>query len=287
MLVRLFFFITVLLLISCGSNELSEIDKIKVTDKTLGMPKSRDWLSVHKEKGQTFEEYKLLDPFKVDDEHNVIYIQPIGDFNKKELKILDLTTKYIELFYCVKVEKLKSFSDELIPNNKRRLNEFNADQLDASYILDSIMPQFKPKNSLVVMGLTSKDLYPDPSWNFVFGLATYSKGVGITSFSRYEPNLDDYRVCLRRTIRTAAHEIGHMFKMKHCTYAECVMNGSNSLSEDDGKPNSLCSVCLKKMKLNFNFDTKTRFENLLKFYKNNGLLVDYDITSKQYEALKK
>ncbi len=229
----------------------------------------------------------MLDPLKVNDEFTTIYIQPIGKFNKNEEKFLNLTIGYIHLFYCVKVEKLKPISDKLIPIGKRRLNEFNAEQLDASYILDTIIPQYKPKNALVVMGLTAKDLYPDPSWNFVFGLATYSKGVGVTSFSRYEPNLDDYTICLRRTIRTSAHEIGHMFKMKHCTHALCVMNGSNSLSEDDSKPNALCSVCLKKMKLNFNFDTKKRFENLLKFYKKHKLVIDYEITSNQYELLKK
>lgn len=284
---KLFYVFIVLFLLSCGSKGHNEIDKIKITDKSLGIPNSGEWLSVHKETGQTFEEYKLLDPLKVTDELTTIYIQQIGDFNKKEEKILDLTVKYIELFYCVRVKKLKPVSDKLIPKDKRRLNESNAEQLDASYILDSIMPKFKPKNALAVMGLCAKDLYPDPSWNFVFGLATYSKGVGVTSFFRYEPNLDDYTICLRRTIRTSAHEIGHMFKMKHCINAECVMNGSNSLSEDDSKPNALCSVCLKKMKLNFDFDTKIRFENLLKFYQKHNLLIDYEITRKQYESLKK
>lgn len=287
MKVKIFHIFIVLIFWSCGSNDLDEIDKIKISDKSLGLPNSGEWLSIHKEKGQTFEEYKLLEPLKVNDELTSICIQPIGKFNKNEERLLDLTIEYIQLFYCVKVEKIKPILDKLIPNEKRRLNEFNAEQLDASYILDTIMPQYKPKNALVVMGLTAKDLYPDPSWNFVFGLATYSKGVGVTSFSRYEPNLDDYTICLRRTIRTSAHEIGHMFKMKHCTHALCVMNGSNSLSEDDSKPNTLCSVCLKKMKLNFNFDTKKRFESLLKFYKKHQLVIDYEITSKQYELLKK
>ena len=274
-------------LTSCNWSEKNEIDKIKNTDQPLGTPQRGDWLAEHKETGQTFEQYEDLDPLQVTNSQNTIYIQPIGKFNEKEEKILNLTVEYLELFYCVKTKKLNPISDNLIPKDKRRIDDYGNEQLDASYIIDSIMPKVKPDDALVVMGLTTKDLYPKPSWNFVFGLATYSKGVGVTSFYRYEPNREDYRLCLRRTIRTSAHEIGHMFKMKHCIYARCVMNGVNSLSEDDSKPNTLCSVCLKKMKLNFNFDLKTRFENLLKFYGNHDLLHDYDIIEQQYNTLKK
>lgn len=276
-----------LVLCSCNSNKKNEIDKIKSTDQSIGIPQPGDWLAEHKETGQTFEQYEKLNPLKVTDSQNTIYIQPIGKFNEKEEKILNLTVEYLELFYCVKTKKLKPISDNLIPKDKRRIDDFGNEQLDASYIIDSIMPKIKPDDALVVMGLTTKDLYPKPSWNFVFGLATYSKGVGVTSFYRYEPNREDYRLCLRRTIRTSAHEIGHMFKMKHCTHAKCVMNGVNSLSEDDSKPNTLCSVCLKKMKLNFDFNTKSRFENLLAFYDTHDLLIDYDFMQQQFNAFKK
>lgn len=281
------FCLILFVLSSCNWNEKNEIDKIKSTDVALGIPQRGDWLAEHKETGQTFEQYEMLNPLTVSSKQNIIYIQPIGSFNEKEEKILDLTVEYLELFYSVKTKKLNPISDNLIPKDRRRIDDFGNEQLDASYILDSIMPKIKPEDALVVMGLTSKDLYPKPSWNFVFGLATYSKGVGVTSFFRYEPNRDDYRLCLRRTIRTSAHEIGHMFKMKHCIYSKCVMNGVNSLSEDDSKPNTLCSVCLKKMKLNFNFDLRTRFEKLLAFYGNHNLLIDYDIMQQQYNTIKK
>lgn len=271
--------------LSCHSEEKDVFATMKATDVPLGIPQRGDWLADHPEKGQTFEEYSALNTLKVDDEHRFIYIQPIGNFNAKESKILDLTVEYLELFYGVKTKKLEPISDNLIPKNKRRLNEMGSEQLDASYILDSIMPQRKPNDALVVMGLSSKDLYPKPSWNFVFGLATYSKGVGVTSFFRYEPNNEDYRLCLRRTIRTSAHEIGHMFYMKHCTHAMCVMNGSNSLSEDDRKPNTLCSVCLKKMHLNFGFDTKKRLKSLLGFYQKYQLTKDVDNIQKQLQTL--
>ncbi|WP_136667045.1 archaemetzincin [Flavobacterium sp. H122] len=283
---KFYVFLTIVLLSVSGCKPKDDFEKLASLDVPLGTPQSGEWLAEHKESGQTFEQYKKLKPFKVTKNSDVIYIQPIGDFNEKENKILDLTVEYLSFFYGVKTEKLKPVSDKIVPEEKRRLNEMNAEQLDASYILDSIMPKVKPKNALVTMGLSAKDLYPKPSWNFVFGLATYSKGVGVTSFFRYEPNLPDYRICLRRTIRTSAHEIGHMFKMKHCTYAKCVMNGVNSLSEDDRKPNTLCSVCLKKMHLNFGFDMKVRFQKLLNFYRKHGLTEDEKIILEQFETIK-
>lgn len=283
---KFYVFLAIVLWSVSGCKPKDDFEKLALLDIPLGSPRSGEWLAEHKESGQTFEQYKKLKPLKVTKSSNVIYIQPIGDFNEKETKILDLTVEYLELFYGVKIKQLRTISDEIIPENKRRLNEMNTEQLDASYILDSIMTKVKPKNALVTMGLLAKDLYPKPSWNFVFGLATYSKGVGVTSFFRYEPNLPDYRICLRRTIRTSAHEIGHMFKMKHCIYAKCVMNGVNSLTEDDQKPNTLCSVCLKKMHFNFGFDTVQRFQKILAFYQKHGLIEDEKLLVKQIQTIK-
>lgn len=283
---KFYAFLAIVLWSVSGCKPKDDFEKLALLDIPLGSPRSGEWLAEHKESGQTFEQYKKLKPLKVTKSSNVIYIQPIGYFNEKETKILDLTVEYLELFYGVKTKQLRTISDEIIPENKRRLNEMNTEQLDASYILDSIMTKVKPKNALVTMGLLAKDLYPKPSWNFVFGLATYSKGVGVTSFFRYEPNLPDYRICLRRTIRTSAHEIGHMFKMKHCIYAKCVMNGVNSLTEDDQKPNTLCSVCLKKMHFNFGFDTVQRFQKILAFYQKHGLIEDEKLLVKQIQTIK-
>lgn len=283
---RIYAFLAILMVSILGCEPKDDFDKLAELDISLGAPQSGDWLANHKESGQSFEQYKKLKPLKVTKNAKVIYIQPIGEFNARENKILDLTVEYLELFYGVKTKKLNPISDKIIPENKRRMNEMNVEQLDASYILDSIMSKVKPKDALVTMGLSAKDLYPKPSWNFVFGLATYSKGVGVTSFFRYEPNLPDYRICLRRTIRTSAHEIGHMFKLKHCIYAECVMNGVNSLSEDDRKPNTLCSVCLKKVHLNFGFDMVQRFQKILAFYHKHGLVEDEKLIDKQLEVIK-
>lgn len=35
--------------------------------------------------------------------------------------------------------------------------------------------------------------------------------------------------------------------MTHCPYYECLMNGSNLVTEADKKPFALCPICLRKM----------------------------------------
>lgn len=271
------------LLFSC--NEKDEFQKISITDVLLQKPKPGEWLADHPENGQTFEEYSRLTPMKPNKNRNTIYILPLGEFTPQESKIIDLTVEYLELFYGIKTVRMHTMKDDVIPDDKRRLNEMNSEQLHAGYLIENVIPDLKPKNALVIMALTSKDLYPKPSWNYVFGLATYSDGIGVTSIFRYDPNNKDYRIGLHRTIKTSAHEIGHMFKLKHCTHALCVMNGVNSLSEDDRKPNSLCSVCLKKMTWNFGFNTKERLQKLMAFYERHHLSDDIQNVKVQYEQI--
>ena len=39
----------------------------------------------------------------------------------------------------------------------------------------------------------------------------------------------------------------HLFGVKHCIYARCVMNGSNHIEEAESRPFVVCPVCLRKV----------------------------------------
>lgn len=114
-----------------------------------------------------------------------------------------------------------------------------------------------------------KDLYPGPRWNFCFGWASYTEGVGAFSFCRYDPawdGIDDpdrEKNLLMRGCHIMCHEIGHQFGLRHCIYYECLMNGINSAEEQrNGGIRILCSVCHKKLKQNLKFDSSERFRRL-------------------------
>ena len=81
-------------------------------------------------------------------------------------------------------------------------------------------------------------------------------------------------------MKTVAHEIGHIFHLKHCQKYACLMNGSNSLPEADTKPLWLCPECLQKFTWHLGYDVTERFQALRKFYVENGFKSEANFMSK-------
>jgi archaemetzincin len=263
------------------TEELAGISKLKSLDKPIPPPKAGDWLAEHLEVGQTFEEYMHRYPVAPNDSQNYIYLQPIGSFTDWQNKIVQYTAQYVESFFQLKTIVLNPISDTLIPKGSRRMRTEGFEQLHTLFILDSILLKTMPKNAIVSMGITAKDLYPEDSWNFVFGQAYTERRVGVSSLFRYSDvpiDSTNYNICLERIIKTSAHEIGHMFSCLHCINALCVMNGSNNMQESDAAPNLLCSDCLKKLSWNLHFDNRKRFGELRHFYDKHHLMRDLKMT---------
>lgn len=270
--------------------KLPNYKELMLLDKPLPEVKSGDWLSQHDENGQSFQQYckknTLIFPSK---NNNIIYIQPIGSFTMMEKKIIDWNTTYIELFFGLKTIQLPALSEEKIPENKKRIY-YGIQQLDAGYIINSVLPKNIPEDGIVIMALTAKDLYPDPQWNYVFGLASYQKRTGVSSIYRYSEetlNEHNYQQCLKRIIKTSTHEISHMFSLAHCIHAVCLMNGANNLREADSHPNSLCSECLTKLSWNLNFKNVNRLNRLITFMNVHHLKDDAIILSEQKAIIQK
>lgn len=271
------------------NNSIPNYTELTSYDIKLKKPKKGEWLSIHKEKGQTYDQYVKSKPVHPSEDLNCIYIQPIGEFTIWEKKIMDLNTEYIRLFFGLKVVQLKPIKDSKIPKDKKR-NHLGSEQLDAGYIINEILPKEKPKDAIVVMALTAKDLYPKPEWNFVFGLANYNTRTGITSIYRYSNSSIDaynYHSCLQRIIKTSTHEISHMFGVKHCINAICLMNGVNSLEEADTRYNALCSECLAKLSWNLNFENVSRLNRLIDFLDTHHLEKDVLVLTKQRDCIRR
>src|SRR5213075_2686902 len=126
-----------------------------------------------------------------------------------------------------------------------------------------------PADAFCILAITMEDLYPETSWNFVFGQASVRERVGVYSFARYDPafygevRAPGYEtLLLRRSCKVLAHETSHMFGLAHCTYFNCLMNGSNHLAEADRRPLHLCPVCLRKLQWSIDFDLLKRYSAL-------------------------
>ena len=260
-------------------NESQYFEKIKANDIVLGQPKEGDWLYDHKENGQTFLQFVTSKTTKIIDSTSIIYLQPIGKFDSLQSVIIEITKEYLSLFFQRKVEILSNLSDYKIPAYSRRLREDGHEQILAPYILDSVLNKIKIKNSAALMALSEKDLFPSKDWSFVFGLASYSKRVGVTSIYRLQDKIlvsNNFTKCLKRLINISSHEIGHMFSIQHCKTSKCVMNGSNSMYETDLGTNRLCSECQQKLCYSLKYNNEKRLAELQSFFKKYNLILDFN-----------
>lgn len=244
---------------------------IAKNDIPLPPPEYGDWLYKHKEKGQTLAAYQANRPVS---DKKVIYLLPVGNFNAKQQATLQETRDYVEIFFQLKTVLLEPISDSGITSRKFEGHE----QLLAPYILDSVLISRKPKDGLAMMGMSAKDLYPQEDWNYVFGLGSYGRRVGVTSIYR----LQDTNL-LRRLVNISSHEIGHMLSMNHCIHAKCVMNGTNGLYETDRSPLRLCGECQQKLYWNLRFDNKKRLKELTEYCKEKGFVWDWEVFNKDIQ----
>ena len=240
-------------------------------------PKPGDWLAVHPEPGQTFEEFVKSRPNRPGKVRKKVYLQPLGDFAKEQGPLVARLSAYAGAYFGLEVAALPSLDLE----GRRvttRINRFTKNRQVLTGDVLAILEHELPRDAFCVLAITMEDLYPDPSWNFVFGQASLRGRVGVYSFARYDPRFygeprgaDYEQVLLRRSCRVLAHETGHMFGLLHCVYFRCVMNGSNHLEESDARPLHLCPVCLRKLQSSIGFDVADRYRQLLHFYRDTGL----------------
>jgi archaemetzincin len=73
-----------------------------------------------------------------------------------------------------------------------------------------------------------------------------------------------------RSCKVLAHEIAHMFGLKHCVFFNCLMNGSNHLAESDGRSLHLCPIDLRKLQHNVGFEPEASYRRLLDFSRKVG-----------------
>jgi len=254
---------------------LTEIDKLRPLHATLGEPRPGEWLAEHDEDGQTFEEYLRCDPTLPQGERSKLYVQPIGTFAGAQKRILDDTVEYLALCYGLEVVVRDALSVSEIPEAARRKHpSWGMEQLFTGYILEEVLIPSLPKDAAAYLALTDVDLWPGRGWNFVFGQAHLEERVGVWSVNRNgDPGESDraYRQCLLRSLKTAAHETGHMFSILHCTAYECLMGGRNNMEESDASPLWMCPECVSKVAWATPSVMETRYEQLRAFCLKRGL----------------
>jgi archaemetzincin len=211
-------------------------------------PRPADWLAVHNERGQTFDEFKGSQPNRPTQNQHVIYLQPLEDFAPEHSPSNDKLREFAAAFFAMEVK---------------------------------VLPPVKIGGSTFVTRRNPFTNNPQILTNDV-------------SFARYdpafygEPRAPGYEVLLlRRSCKVLAHETGHMFGLAHCTYFNCLMNGSNHLVEADRRPLHLCPVCLRKLQSSIGFDVLQRYSALEGICRVNGFTDEADWLTRRLENLQR
>lgn len=239
-------------------------------------PGPSDWLANHLEAGQTFEQFQQSRPDRPDARRKKVYLQPLGDFGESNAPSLDQLQRFTSAFFMMDVRVLAPLGLVQAQIISRRNAWSGQTQLLTSDILNLLRRRL-PEDAFALVGITMIDLYPDPSWNFVFGQASLRDRVGVYSFARYDPRFygeappaDWRKLMLRRSSKVLAHETGHLFGIQHCIWYRCLMNGSNHLGEADARPLHLCPVDLRKLEWSIGFDVVERYRRLRDFHHQAG-----------------
>ena len=246
--------------------------------KPIPAPGGSDWLANHREAGQTFDQFRKGRHNRPDQKRDTLYILPLGKFKKSDGDgLLSPLREYSELYFGMPTRLLPAEADTDALGITTRINPGTGKRQLLSTDILRLLPKKLPEDAFCMLAVTTEDLYPQESWNFVFGQASLRERVGVFSFARYDPTFfggepaeDVAKLVLRRSCDVLVHETGHMFGIRHCIHYHCIMNGSNHLDESDAAPMHLCPVCLRKLQLSARFDPRARYAKLVKFYAKHG-----------------
>jgi len=228
-----------------------------------------DWLESHPENGETFEEYVESGPTLPTADRNKIYVQPLGNFTADQIKVVRLTADYLRAFYNLPVVLHDAEPLREIPSDMQRIRYPNNLQIKTGYFFN-LLPSMLPDDAAGLICFTNLDLYPEDTWNYVFGQASLENRVGVWSLWRLERDGSKKTTAekfLDRTLKIAVHETGHMFSMRHCKMYECLMSGSNNLDETDRRPLDTCPECTMKIAWAMQYRPADRYKNLAEFWR--------------------
>lgn len=166
------------------------------------------------------------------DEINELILEHIGDA---------LQRTFLYTYHILPCKDISQHASALLREGK----------YNSTAILLYILKQ-APEDSLKILAVTHRDLY-SPIFSYLYGEAQLKGTAALMSLYRLQPefyhSLVDRDLFLSRCEKQAIHEIGHTFGLVHCKDKNCVMYPSSNIGDTDVKSNSLCSLCVRLIKV--------------------------------------
>jgi len=242
----------------------------------MPVPRPGDWLREHEEPGQNVAQFVADRPNVPRPPRDTIVVQPLGSLASFRGPDLATQREFLALYFGLPVSTRPPIDPDELGVGSRV--HFGTRQLHAGDVLDALVERL-PDEAYCCIAVTDIDLFPEPDWNFVFGMANLHERTGVFSLARYDARFFGEPASLpllvaTRTFKVLAHEVGHMFAMAHCIEHACVMNGSNNQDESDRSPMHLCASCLEKLHIVVGFPLVERYRELQAFHAAHGLAAE-------------
>src|SRR5262249_32694232 len=143
----------------------------------------------------------------------VLVLQPLGPV---DASLLARLSQFMSAYFDTRVRVAAALP---IGSKGRRVREEGGRkwvQAHTGTLIEQTLAPRLPADAVAMLGITLEDLYPEASWNFVFGEASLEERVGVYSLNRYfpregRPTTDEWRLGMLRSFKVLAHETGHMF----------------------------------------------------------------------------
>lgn len=226
----------------------------------LAEPRPGQWLWHFREPGQTVGDHRHTATNLRSRGRKTLHLQPYSDLDARQRGVLQPLERFVATYFQAGVVRLRRAHTREAWWSAGR-EQYRADRI-IGHLANSV-----PRHSLGLFGLVGRDMYSG-DLNFVFGLALLHRRASVHSLHRYDGT---HQQLLLRSLKLSAHELGHLFGIRHCVFYRCVMNGTNSLHESDGAPLHLCPACLAKLRWSLCFDPVVRYRELASFYRHHGL----------------
>ncbi|CAF4601965.1 unnamed protein product [Rotaria socialis] len=206
---------------------------------------------------------------------------------------LELIGQFAQAFFLgcdVTILPMVDFNESM----KNRINSQTKQiQYQTSGLLEYLVRarnQRDTEKEILCVAVTMADIYPDETYNFVYGRARATDSTGVYSFSRLDPLFPmppyksmnreltdvDRIIILRRCIKILLHEICHLFGLKHCIYYLCLMNGANNEIEMDQQTLFVCPVCLRKLQSSLKFNIEHMYKKFADLCESHALNFERD-----------
>lgn len=237
-----------------ADNDADALSRCWACAEPLPRPQPFDWLGKGQpgerdRGGQSVQQFLRPGPHRLypSKRQNVIYITAVGDV--QGAPPTDTLLAVLEAFFGMPARLLPvALPSKAVDGLERRADGAGYGAQYEAPSVNRMLQQHKPRDGIAIVGFTMEDLCDSAKgFGFLFGQANLDYGAATFSFARYSDDRPSAALFLRRCAMVLCHEVGHLFGIKHCIWAKCVMNGSNHLTESEERPFALCPVDLKKL----------------------------------------